>query len=247
MIGFVYLWTNNVNDKKYIGLHAGSEDDGYVGSGTVFRRAVEKHGIENFSRIILHREYESLWKLYEAEYNIINEHNAVHDQAYYNLTSMDPKCQIGPSTRVITEDTRQSMRLAARNRPPVSDSTRMKMSTTRKGLSSPIKGKLGATIGTRNGMYGRRWHNDGVHEVCCIEADVPAGWIRGRLKSLFLGKNNPFYGKRHSTESRKRISSKNTGKLLGDLNPAKRPEIRAKISAATTGKAKTKHETPEAN
>lgn len=51
--GFIYQWINLVNDKRYIGSHWGYEDDGYVGSGTLFKRAIKKHGIENFQRVII--------------------------------------------------------------------------------------------------------------------------------------------------------------------------------------------------
>lgn len=36
--GFVYEWTNLVNGKKYIGSHAGTENDGYIGSGVAFKK-----------------------------------------------------------------------------------------------------------------------------------------------------------------------------------------------------------------
>ena len=38
-----------------------------------------------------------------------------------------------------------------------------------------------------------------------------------------------------SLETRAKISAANKGKLLGDANPAKRPEVREKISASSTG------------
>ena len=52
MDGFVYVWLNKLNGRYYIGSHKGSPDDGYTGSGKAFKRAVKKHGIENFSRTI---------------------------------------------------------------------------------------------------------------------------------------------------------------------------------------------------
>ena len=47
MIGFIYLWINKITGKKYVGLHVGLPADKYVGSGVIFKRAVEKYGIEN--------------------------------------------------------------------------------------------------------------------------------------------------------------------------------------------------------
>jgi group I intron endonuclease len=56
-IGFVYLTTNLVNGKIYIGQHKFLEDKWfnakYLGSGTVIEQAIKKYGRKNFKRKIL--------------------------------------------------------------------------------------------------------------------------------------------------------------------------------------------------
>lgn len=52
-MNFIYLTTNNLNGKQYIGSHRGSIDDNYLGSGLALKRSIKKHGKENFSREIL--------------------------------------------------------------------------------------------------------------------------------------------------------------------------------------------------
>ena len=50
----VYKTTNLVNGKIYIGQHQTYDlNDGYLGSGILLRRAIEKYGEENFKREIL--------------------------------------------------------------------------------------------------------------------------------------------------------------------------------------------------
>lgn len=53
-IGYIYLTTCNINGKIYVGKHELKEgDDCYLGSGTLFKRAVKKYGKENFKRKII--------------------------------------------------------------------------------------------------------------------------------------------------------------------------------------------------
>ena len=55
MYHIVYLTTNQVNNKIYVGVHSTYNlDDGYIGSGTTFKKAIKKYGKQHFNRTILY-------------------------------------------------------------------------------------------------------------------------------------------------------------------------------------------------
>lgn len=84
MAGFVYIWTNKINNKQYIGSHIGAEDDNYLGSGVAFNRALKKYGIENFERTIL-ESVEDNDVLREREQYYIDLYDAANNRMFYNI------------------------------------------------------------------------------------------------------------------------------------------------------------------
>lgn len=85
MYGFVYLTTNILNGKKYIGMCKLTHDSGYYGSGILIKAAIKKYGKENFQRQIL-QECSTLEELSEAEKHWIEYYDAVKNPQFYNLS-----------------------------------------------------------------------------------------------------------------------------------------------------------------
>lgn len=80
----VYNTTNLINSKTYIGAHKTNNlDDEYVGSGKYINRAINKHGIENFSKEIIFRAV-SEDIMYWIERMLVDEEH-VKDSMTYNL------------------------------------------------------------------------------------------------------------------------------------------------------------------
>lgn len=78
----VYKTTNLVNGKIYIGKHETNNlDDGYLGSGILIRRAIEKYGKENFKREILF-ECSSREEMNAKEAKLVNEEFLKRDDIY---------------------------------------------------------------------------------------------------------------------------------------------------------------------
>lgn len=51
--GYIYLITNILNNKKYVGQKKGKFDHNYWGSGSYIKRAIRRYGKENFTRNIV--------------------------------------------------------------------------------------------------------------------------------------------------------------------------------------------------
>lgn len=86
MYGYIYLTTNKINGKMYIGQHTGEVvNESYYGSGTYIKKAISKYGIENFTREIL--EWCSTKdELNEREQYWIAKFDAVNSDQFYNLS-----------------------------------------------------------------------------------------------------------------------------------------------------------------
>ena len=81
---WVYLTTNLITGKKYIGQTVTPIDKRkYFGSGILIKRAIKKYGSENFERIDLFEGTENEVDLKEVEY--IREFNAVESDEFYNV------------------------------------------------------------------------------------------------------------------------------------------------------------------
>ena len=76
MVGCIYLTTNLVNGKKYIGKRQSSVFDvRYKGSGKYLKNAINKYGWDNFSCEVL-EWCETIEDLVNAEKRYIAESNA---------------------------------------------------------------------------------------------------------------------------------------------------------------------------
>ena len=80
----IYKTTNLINNKIYIGTHiTDNPNDSYLGSGTVLKRAIEKHSKVNFNKEILFI-YDNKEDMYNKEKELVDA-NFVKRKDTYNL------------------------------------------------------------------------------------------------------------------------------------------------------------------
>lgn len=79
---YIYKITNLINGKIYVGVHKTKDlNDGYMGSGKVIRRAIEKHGIDNFKKDIL-ETFENAEAMYAREKEIVTDEFLLREDVY---------------------------------------------------------------------------------------------------------------------------------------------------------------------
>jgi len=79
---YLYEIRNNINGKIYIGVHKTKVlDDGYMGSGKVIKQAIEKHGVENFTKTIL-EIFETQEEMFAREKEIVTEEFLGREDTY---------------------------------------------------------------------------------------------------------------------------------------------------------------------
>lgn len=115
-----------------------------------------------------------------------SEHTKLHSKGNHYAEGKKP--WLG---RRHSEETRALLSEMAKNRPPVSEETRRKMSEAHKGRLHTEESKLKMSANSRSGCpdvraklaaskIGRRWFNNGKEQTCQYEC--PPGFVPGRIK-----------------------------------------------------------------
>ena len=194
---FIYKTTNLLSGRYYIGMHSTNDlNDGYLGSGTLLRRSINKHGKENHSIEIL-------------EFVNSREQLAAREKEIVSLQEVAKKecmnLKIGGSGGLSSEEHKQSFikagtasRKICRQDPEwVSwHSTQIKLGQEKvnfihatflgKKHTEDSKKKIGATNATKqkgsgNSQFGKCWITDEVNNKKIHKGDlIPEGWRLGR-------------------------------------------------------------------
>lgn len=174
MYGYIYLTTNLIDNKKYIGMHkynGDGIDPNYLGSGIHLRRAVEKYGKDNFTCEIL------CWcntrdELLDKEKYYTDLYKAPINEEFYNIADGGKG---GHSTYYVQPLTQKQLDTLEYGRHlPASDKQKAQLRERRLGcvVSEETRNKL------RNAGLGRK-ASDATKEL---------------YRQRWLGSKNPNYG-----------------------------------------------------
>lgn len=213
MFYFAYKTTNNVNGRYYLGVHQTMNvDDGYVGSGKALKRAVNKYGVESFSREIV-KFFDSSEEMFTYERDVLVTQTIVDDKNSYNMTLGG----LGGFKVVDVCDWKSKLKNSRKGKTPFlgyshTPETKQKMSQSRKGKKAWNKGlpgtftnkthspetkeklsklKTGLLVGEKNVFYGksfvkgRKWYNDGLKTFYLYPSDPETTGLKiGRIKKI---------------------------------------------------------------
>jgi group I intron endonuclease len=197
-----YMTVNNINGKKYYGVHKEGRNK-YYGSGLAIKNALKEYDKKNFTRyiiIIFHTQEEA----YQFEEKHITP-EMIKSNECYNM------CGGGIGGYEGKKDTEETRKRKSKSHIGERNYMYGKTHTpeVRKILSEINKGE-------NNYWYGRNHSLDTIH----------------KMKKAQKGKNNGMYGKTHTLEARKKMSISQKGKNNGMYGKTHTLEARKKISAA---------------
>lgn len=238
--GFIYITTNKVNNKKYIGQKKIDKEGKwkkYLGSGIALKNAIIEYGEENFTREILAYAY-SFEELNTLEIEYIKKYNAVNDRMFYNLV------EGGGTVTGLKFSKESKLKLSNRfsgkgnyfygKRFLGSDNhfygkkhsleSRLKMSESHKGQKSWNKGKKGV------------YTDESLLKMSKAKKGIPLSEShKANIRKSQSGENHPMYGKNHSDETKRKISEANKGKESPRKGVKLSAETKRKLSESKKG------------
>lgn len=151
MFHFVYLTTNLINGKQYVGDHS-CEDylkSNYIGSGISIRKAKKKYGKENFKREIL-EFFDDQKTAFENQEKYIKKYNTLTPNGY-NISPTGGTRFNG----IHSKKSKEKISISQFNMP---EERKERMAKTHQGMkhSEKTKNKQSTShIGENNPMYGK--------------------------------------------------------------------------------------------
>jgi len=177
-LNFVYITTNLLNGKQYVGDHSTyNQDDGYLGSGRpYFSNAIKVYGKENFKREIL--EFFSTKKTKKGS---IGYWKGKHTWNYMLTKLTDDRVKSQNHSHICSEETKAKISHA-----------RMGQSLSLEHIEKIRQSAIGhkRQTGEKNSQLGRKWMNNPITlenkpiKQEEIQKYLDLNWVFGKTKKI---------------------------------------------------------------
>lgn len=214
-MNFVYITTNKINEKKYVGSHSEKIlNDGYLGSGRNFKKAIKKYGRENFTREIL-KECETIEEARNLEVFYIEKYKTLSPNGYNFHPTGGPTNKGG----FHSEETKRKMSEAAKKRWGKKEE-REKQSKRLCSLNlthtEEFKKKIGdIQRGKISPMRGKKHTEETKNKIRKIRFGTKLSEETKEKISKNSKRHNPWVGKEFSEEHKQNISNSLKGRKRG--------------------------------
>lgn len=213
--GFVYLWYDRKYKRYYIGCHWGTEDDGYISSSDWMKQGY-KYRPNDFKRRILSRVYTNKKDLLKEEYRWLSRiKNEELGKRYYNLHNhhfdhwstdenkgLTVKQKLSEASKKLHQDPnyRENFMEGRKKLPPrteeairktaLANTGKKRTEETKRKISESNKGKVMGPLSEEH---------------------------RKKVSDSLKGDKNPFFGKQHEPELKKRMNAKTSATMKGKM------------------------------
>ena len=201
MFYIIYKTTNKINNKFYIGKHITNDlNDGYLGSGTLLKRAIQKHGRQNFTKEILYvfdneddmnKKEKELVVVSEDSYNLCE--GGQGGFGYINRNRLNYTIEKNKSISLLGD--KEFRKIYQKEITDGLKKGRMKslemlknreyiFSFQGKYHSEETKQKMrkSKNVGFNNSQFGTMWITNGLENRKIKKEDIiPANWRKGRV------------------------------------------------------------------
>lgn len=206
-MAYVYLITNKINGKKYIGSSRKNQiDENYYGSGKVIKDALKKYGKNNFQRDIL---WEGKGNERKIETYFLEEVNAASNPLYYNMTNdargnnihkeetkktVSEKLTGRKFSKEICEKISKAKQGSTTSKKGKPDGPKPGVSKAHKGRISPNKGKSKqVALFTTSGKYIKTYQN---YTQLALDININPETVRCQL----IGKANTICNRQYKAQ-----------------------------------------------
>lgn len=189
MYGYIYVVTNLITQKMYVGKHKYSKpelDPKYFASGKIINESLSTYGKESFSQKLIDVA-DSLEELNRKEIFWIKELNTRCPNGYNltdggdgapNLTAESRKKLAYWQGKKQSEETKQK-RIESLKQVEHNPEWVAKISKSLRGKKPSEAARINSGKATKERVTGSHWYNNGVHMCQYKENEVPEGYIRG--------------------------------------------------------------------